>query len=491
MKHILLFGEGINAYSSAVSAQRRLNCFYDMRKDQDKNTIIIRGTPGLVLSLTLPTSPIRGWRVVGNLIYVVAGNVLYSVDSAGVTISLGVLEINGSTLVGISDNGVQLGIVDGLHLYCYTIVTGLYAQSALNIAGSFGIVSDANFPTGATSIDFLDGRNIVNRPNSRQTYVSEQYDLTAWTNVSSLPTYMTKENSTDLLQAVSVLNGNIILWGVQSIEFWQDVGSFPNPFARVSGASQTWGLAALHSVAQLNNTAIFLGQNPQGGIQVLMLNGYTPVRVSTSDIEDIITGFSTWQDATALTYIVAGHPMYQLNFPTANRSFLYDALTSVWQEVQTGLDLQARHLANIGITFNTYNYVADSTSPNIYQLSTQAYTDNGTPIKRQVVSRHISDEGNVFGIDELYIDLETGVGLQSGQGSAPQIVLETSKNGGRTFGPQRWVSIGAVGQFLSPRAIWRRLGMGRDFVFRLTLTDPVKFTIIKGSVTTRNQEGKV
>ena len=487
MKPIPLFGEGINAYSPAVSAQRRLNCFYDVRKDGDKNKAVLRGTPGSALAWTLPTQAIRGWWVVGDLLYAVAGAKLYSVTGNGTITALGTLGTSAGR-VTLSDNGVQLGMVDGTSLYVYTLVTGSYAQAALNASGSFGAVTDANFPNGATSLAFLDGRNIANKAGTRQAYVCEQYDMTNWTNVSSLPTYMTKENSSDQLVAVDVLNGAIILWGQQSIEFWQDVGSAPNPFARITGSSQTWGLAAVNSRMALNNTMIFLGQNPQGGLQVMMLNGYTPERKSTSDIEDIITSFSTWQDATALTYILAGHPMYQLNFPTANRSFLFDSLTGAWQEVQTGVALQARHFANMGVSFNTINYVADVSTNNIYKLDDTAYTDNGTAIKRQVVTRHVYVDGNEFGISELLLDMETGVGLQSGQGSDPQVMLQVSRDGGRTFGAERQLSLGAVGQCLT-RVVTRRLGSARDFVFQFTMTDPVKFVVVHGAVTVDQVEG--
>lgn len=484
MKAIPLFGDGVNAYSPVVSRQRRLNCFYDVRKDGDKYSSILRGTPGSVRFVQLPTYPVRGWRVVGSLLYVVAGSALYSVNTSGAYTVLGALTISNSS-VSMSDNGVQLGMVDGASLYCYTLVTGSYSQSALNTAGSFGKVTDANFPAGATSLAFLDGRIITNRPSSRQFYVSEQYDLTAWTNVSSLPTYGTKENSSDQLLAVDVLNGALVLWGAQSIEFWQDVGSFPLPFQRINGATQTWGLASVYSRAFLNNTMIFLGQNPQGGVQVMLLNGYAPQRVSTSDIENIFSSFSTVTDATALTYIVDGHPMYQINFPTANRSFLYDALTGIWQEVQTGLAIQARHYGNLGVAFNAENYISDYSSGNIYQLRTDVYTDNGSPIKRQVASRHMHAGGNELALSELWLDIETGVGLQAGQGVDPQIMLQVSRDGGRTFGAEKWVSIGKVGQYLSPRAYWKRLGSAKDFVFQWTVTDPVKFTIVGGSAQPR------
>lgn len=472
MKAIPIFGDGVRSYSEVVTAQRRLNCFYDPRPDQDKSAVILRGTPGSQIFTTLPVSPIRGWRVVAGTMYVVAGANLYSVDSSGAYTSLGSIP-RASTLVSMSDNGVQLMIVDGVAGYIYTFLTS-----------AFQTITDANFPVGPMTVAFLDGRFYVEDPGTRQFYLSQPYDGLTWTPVA----FATKENYSDELLAVDVLNGALILWGASTTEFWQDVGAANVPVQRINGATQTWGLAAVFSRAYLNNTEVFLGQNPQGSVQVLMLNGYVPVRISTSDIEHIVNTFSTFSDAVSLTYMIDGHPMYQLTFPTGGRSFLYDALTGLWQEVQTGLALLDRHYGNLGIVFNTINYISDYQSGNIYQLSDGVYTDNGTAIKRQVSSRHLRNAGNEFGVDELMIDMETGVGLQFGQGSNPLVTLEVSKDGGRTFGIPRVKSMGLVGQYLV-RVIWRRLGIARDFVFRFTMTDPVKFIVTSGSATTRSQEG--
>jgi hypothetical protein len=478
MKPIPLFGSGIKSYSEVVTAQRRLNCFYDLRSDGDKHELILRGTPGTLLNFTLPTFPVRGWRVVNNLLYVVGGAVLYSVTATGGIISIGTLA--GSTaLVSMDDNGVELIIVDGVGGYLYTLATGIFTT-----------ITDGNFPNGATTVAFLNGRFIVNKAGTRQFVVGQSYAGANWTPFI----FGTKENSSDVLLAVEVLNGTLLLWGANSIEFWQDEGLSPLPFSRVKGATQTWGLAAVFSRAPLANTKVFLGQNPQGGVQILQLNGYTPVRISTSDIENLINSFVNSgvviSDAVALTYMVDGHPMYQLTFPSGNRSFLYDHLSKMWQEVQTGTALLARHYAHLGVVFNALNYVSDATNGNVYVLSSTVYSDNGALIKRQLVSRHIRNGGAPFGVDSLYLDMETGVGLQSGQGSDPQVMLQVSKDGGRTFGAERWKPLGKVGQFFSPRVIWNRLGMAVDFVFKITMTDPVKFTITSAYAESLDKELK-
>lgn len=477
MTPLPLFGSGIASYSAIVTAQRRLNCYYDLRPDGDKNSLILRGTPGTLLWKTLATNVVRGWKVVNDILYVVAGAVLYRINIAGIVSFLGNVT-PGISNIGIDDNGVQLIIVDGTAGFTYTFGTGAFAK-----------ITDSNFPNGATTVAFLNGRFQVNMAGSRQYYVSQSYDGTAWTPVI----FATKENNSDPLLAVQILNGTLILWGSQSIEFWQDIGGSSIPYQRINGATQTWGLAAVWSRAKVNNTILFLGQSELGGgAQVFMLNGYTPVRISTSDIENIINGFIETgvgiSDAVALVYMVDGHPMYQLTFPAGNRSFLYDNLAHQWSEVQTGLELTGRHFSNLSVVFGGLNYVSDYANGNIYELSSQMFTDNGSFIKRQFISRHIRNNGTPFSIDDVYLDMETGVGLQAGQGSEPKIMLQVSKDGGRTFGQERWKKLGRVGQYYSPRVIWNRMGQAVDFVFQLTMTDPVQFIITQANASSKDLE---
>jgi len=238
----------------------------------------------------------------------------------------------------------------------------------------------------------------------------------------------------------------------------------------------------VYSLSHFMNSLIFLAQNPEGGVQVMLLNGYVPEQVSNSDLENIFASFPTYQDAVSLTYMTDGHPMYQLTFPAANRSFLFDGKIRMWYEVQTGVETQNRHFANIGIAFNSKNYVFDSDGPTVYQLSSTAYTDNGIAIKRQVTSRHVRMDGNEFGISDLVLEMDTGVGLVSGQGSDPQIMLQVSKDNGNQFGPERWAPMGKIGEY-GRRVKWDQLGSARDFVFQFTMTDPVKFIVNLGEAT--------
>ncbi len=471
MKKIPLFGSGIKSYSQVVTAQRRLNCFYDKRTDGDKNQYILRGTPGTVLAFVMLAGTVRGWRVYGGVLYVVAGPVLYSISVlSGVYTATALGSITSQTgFVSMADNGVQLILVDGVAGYILTF-SGL----------TFATITDSNFPNGATTVDFLDGWFVVEAPGSLDFYICNSYNGATWTP----PVFAAKENSSDYLQAVNVVSGILILWGASTTEFWQDTGGSPMPYQRINGATASWGLAAKWSRATVVvpstglASMIALGISINGTAQVIMLvNGYTPVRISDSDVENIINSFSTYSDATALTYMIDGHLMYQLTFPTGGRTVVYDLLSQQWFEAQTGLGLTGRHYGNISIPWNGQTYVSDYSSRNVYVFSNTNYADNGANIKRQVVSRHLVNGGAPFSLDDLYLDMETGVGTQVGAGSNPKIMLQVSKDGGRTFGYERWKSLGMQGQYYSPRVLWNRLGQAKDFVFQVTMTDPVKFTL--------------
>jgi hypothetical protein len=105
-------------------------------------------------------------------------------------------------------------------------------------------------------------------------------------------------------------------------------------------------------------------------------------------------------------------------------------------------------------------------------------------MRRLRIAPHVSNENNQIGIDRLRLDLETGAGLSSGQGSDPQLMLRWSNDGGQTFGNEHWVSAGAIGNYKA-RAQWFRLGVARDRVFELTVSDPIPWRILGAFIEVR------
>lgn len=479
MKIVPLFGAGIAGKSPVVTVQRRLNCYYETREDGDKAKVVIYGTPGLKFFASAGTTddPVRGILGTPLNLYYVTYNRFYIHDVA-------LFPINTSSgSCSLAFNPSQVLLTDGLSGYVLTLATQSFAQ----ISGAF--------PNGANTITQVSGFFVAEQPGSQQFWVSNFNDGTTWNPLA----FASASSYSDNILAVDNLSGNLIIFSELHTEFWQNAGLTPQPFVPILSAANEFGLAAVFSRAHVDQTIIFLAQTREGQVQVVQLNGYNATVVSTQDLDFIINGFDITSDAIAMSYEMNRHKFYQISFPSGNRSFLYDCSTKLWSEVQTGISPSpVRHAGNFSALFGGKTVITDYAHAFLYIFSDDYFVDDTTlhlteevsqPIQREIITRHILSDFNRIRISLLYLDMETGVGLQNGQGNNPQVMLQYSKDNGRTWGAERWVSVGMVGQYIT-RVLWRRFGSTRDATFKLRMTDPVKFVITDGAIRVNERKGQ-
>jgi hypothetical protein len=169
-----------------------------------------------------------------------------------------------------------------------------------------------------------------------------------------------------------------------------------------------------------------------------------------------------------------------LSFPDADATWVYDVATGMWHEWAWWDKSNAAYHAHRGIC-HAYGYgkhlVGDRENGKIYELSPTVYTDVGDPIRRLRSSPHVANSTRIITYNEFVLDMETGMGLQAGQGSYPKVMLQASNNGGKTWGSERWETAGAVGQY-KRRVHWHRLGSSRDRCFRIIFTDPIPVCLV-------------
>ena len=77
---------------------------------------------------------------------------------------------------------------------------------------------------------------------------------------------------------------------------------------------------------------------------------------------------------------------------------------------------------------------------------------------------------------------QMGAGAADDDTPDPQIMIDWSDDGGHTWTQERWVSAGLVGEF-ERRAIVRRLGRSRNRIYRVTVSDPVKWAFVDAYLT--------
>lgn len=469
-----LFGSGMRSKSRVMDSQGRVNLYYEFSQDGDKTPFAIYGTPGLSVATSLPGGvPVRGWVTDGSRWFVVQGATLWELDVNLIATARGTLTTN-SGRVSMDTNGVQVMIVDGAAGYTFTLAGNVFAQ-----------IADADFPPNPTTVTYQDGFFLVtfreDTGTRQRIYINETpYDGTAWSALD----FRNAESNPDGIVRVQSDGGEVKVFGERTIESWGYTGAADFPFDVVRGATAEVGLAARWSIAKYVNGLAFLGKPRMGGAQVYMLNGYQPTILSTPELESEFATYSTIADASGFAYMLDSHPFYVLSFPTAGKTWMYDGLASARSGQQIWTELTSaggRYFGNMQQQYNGDNYVADYRSGNIYRLDPATYTDNGFAIERELRTKHFFRDYDHVTVDKLYLDFETGVGLDFGQGEDPKIMLSVSRDGGRTFSNDFTTDLGRRGRYLT-MVEWRRLGTARDFVFRIRMTDPVKFAMTGAAV---------
>ena len=393
---IPFLGPTYQSRSLNIAADRSINFYPEINQEDSKDIISLIGTPGTQYFTGTGNLPVRGMHAFNNLMYAVIGNSLYSINTAGVYSNvLGTLNTS-SGRVDMRDNGMaanglggnQLMIVDGQNGYIWNVSTS-----------SFTTISGGGWPgTPPAHVIYLDGYFIVTFVNSMISYASNLFDGTNWSSLA----YAQATSSVDNIKTVSDLSEQIWFIKQNTSECWYNNGvatAVGFPYTRVSAGVLDGGTPAEWSVARMQSNLFMLGsvRNNELGEMVgivMLANGAFTV-VSPVAINYQISQWPTYSDAFGYCYSEGGHSFYVLTSPSGNQTFVYDVTTQMCHERSTYTNnpyAYGRHLSNCYCFFNGNHYVGDYQSGNIYQMSSNIYTDNGQPLISVRVAQHLSDK---------------------------------------------------------------------------------------------------
>lgn len=475
-------GQAYEAPMLLQDAEKCVNWYVEVTQNGDSKTPkALLGTPGLLSQLTIGTGPIRGGWVLpgGQTALVVSGNKVHKVTIATPAIAtsnavLATTQIGqvstSSGPVAIRDNGAGgiAVITDGPNGY----VVNLSAWTVNQIGDPAWL--------GSSRIGFVDGWLVFNKPGSQIFYTSPLY----WNGKSAMDaTYFSlKDSSSDNL--VTFIEDKRELWliGERTTEVWYDAGNATFPFSRLQGVTLQHGCAAAQTIARVGDSLVWLGANEQGQNTVKRTVGYQAADASTIAVNKAIASYPVISDAIAYAYQEDEHLFYVLTFPTADATWVWDATTNMWHE-RLSYDPVAgqfhRHRSNCYMNFAGMRLVGDYQNGNLYQMSRSVYSDNGNPLVAWRRTPHVWDEKDRERVFHRRLQLEftPGVGLQTGQGSNPEVMLRWSDDGGQTWSNEHWKSIGMAGE-TKYRAIWRRMGNSRDRIYEAKFSDPVARDVV-------------
>jgi hypothetical protein len=464
-------GASYEAPSIYQNAQECINwrIEIDPTKGQDeRGRMALYPTPGYTTRVTPKVGEVRGMATMpgGQILLAIVDNTLYSITPFYTATNVGTL-LTSNGPVNITNNGLAAYFGDGANRYSYTLATGVFAV----VSGADGAF------TGADRADIVDNYIIYNRPGT------QQWGATSPLSVSSPAlSFSSKDGAPDNLVAPFVRDRQIALLGERTSEWWIYAGLFPFPFQRIPGTSSQHGLAAKNSLARLGNSFAYVSQDDRGQALIVYVDGYSTTQISTHAVTNSLLG-QVISDAVAYTYQMEGHECYVVSFPTADITWVYDLSTQLWHKWLSvdSFNVYHRHRSNCSAVFQGEVLIGDYQTGAISALSNSVYTENGTKIRRLRRCPHLTVDFNQVFFQFLQLQFQPGVGLVTGQGSDPQAMLRWSNDGGSTWSNEYWKSIGKIGKYQN-RIIWRRLGMARDRVFEVVVTDPVKAVIVSANL---------
>ena len=463
MPIVPLFGVGLKGKSANVSAQQRVNLYGELQQDGEKTRLALFGRAGRSLLANLGDTPARGGIAVGDRLFVVHRGTLWETNNAGTLTNRGTISTT-TGRVDLSTDGDVLLLTTGTNGYTFNLGTNMLTQ-----------VADGDFPQAANTCSWIDSNFIVDQGDD-----ADQFQISADGSTWDALDVASAESAPDGLVRVFADHGEIVLLGEATTEFWGNTGAADFPFAPVRGSTIEYGLAARWSLSKYDSSLAGLFKNRMGQVQVMKLQGYQPIPISNPELDSIINSYASVSDATGFARMQGGHPFYQINFPTAEKSWEFDGLTGMWGEVQAGMNGE-RDRAEMCFDFVNRPRVLDFENGKIYTVDPTLYADNGEAFRSVLVSRHFFADYSRVTVNRLFIDFESGVGLATGQGSNPQVMLRISRDGGHTWGNELRASMGKIGEYAT-RAEFRRLGTARDFVFEIAISDPVKRVIVGAGI---------
>lgn len=431
---------------------RLINCFAEQVPD-GKQPIRVTRAPG-VATFSSPTSGAgRGLHVMAGVAYAVVGTTLYSISSGGTATSIGT--ISGTAPCSMANNGTQLVIgTDGGTWYVYNGAT-------------LATISDADFTArGARVCDFVDNYIAFVDADSGRWFISDLADATAYDSLD----FATAEGSPDNLVSLITDHREVILFGVESTEIWYNSGVTGFPFERSPGGFIELGAVSVLGRCKADNSVFWLASD----LTARRLAGTTPVRISHHGFEERVRGYSTVSDCICYSYTFNGHLCVVFRFPTAGETWVYDITTGEWHERESyGYDGW-----NVSGFVECYGklLVQNSVTGAIGNMSGTTYTEFGGIQRAEWTYQNIYADHKRHVHSMLETVCETGVGLVTGQGSDPQLTLEKSDDGGRTWMTLPTRTIGAQGEYKT-RVKWHRLGASRDRVYRMSISDPVQLSV--------------
>lgn len=453
-----------NAGNKQESGGRLVNAMVEPLAGAAKGSVVIKRTPGLRTVATHSTAVhCRGIWPIGNTAMVVMNDRCNQFSGSALT-DIGTL--SGDQPVTMASNN-RTPTADTV---CVT-ENGAFILS-----------------TGAAPVPYPDAD--VGSPNS--VCFGDSYFFFTYGNgiCRSSGINSTAINVNDYIQCEARADGllrgvfyrqELFLMGQSSIEVWQNTGNATGfPFTRATviprGLIGQWAVAGWEP--GFANALMWVGDDNI----VYKLNGYTPERVSSHDVERLIAAENTKSNLRACCYMSEGHAIWSIK----GTSFCweYDLTTGQWHERNS--HESATWIGEASAQLNNVWYVGSASTGEIYQVDASYYKEGGDPVIWQVQSGRVAEFPAEIQVSLVALNFDMGTGIDTGTApieTDPMVRISWSDNGGYSFGQSLARSLGRQAQ-TGNRVTVNRCGQTKPQgrVWKLEVSDPVYVGLVSGTM---------
>jgi hypothetical protein len=453
------------------SAGRLINVYAEDLVNGARARTVWRRAPGLLSFSSVGDSGWRGGLVVGTQLYGAfssGGGRISSFDSTGTATFLGT-QAGTKKIFWAHNNKVPPDVVfvdpDNGPFQVTTL------PSVINYPDP-----DVAF---ANSVCFLDGYFFFTHGDG--TVIASAINDTA---INALDFITVQGNPGGLLRAVPF--SELYLLGSTTIEVWQNTAN-PTafPFSRVKVIPR--GIIGRNAVTGWEpgfGRGIFIVGDDR---KVYVLNGYTPLPISTPDVDRAIAYLLDFaggsiEDIELYPYVANGHSYIVLRMPTSTWTFDVDSLR--WHERQSYLQTTWR-------VFGTVNAFGrwlggDSLGSGIIEVSEKVQTELGQDIVYELWSGPVTAFPNRIRVAQVTFDMATGTGINLGPDPRqidPMVVISWSDNAGVSWSAPLQRRLGEQATNLYPVRV-NRVGQTREQGrrYRLQVFAPVDVELTGGKM---------
>lgn len=404
-------------------------------------------TPGFGVATRLSSDLCRGLYNADTEGLALYGSTLYRINSSLGPTSIGT--ISGTGDVRWSQNNAadrETAIVTGTTAYQY--VAG----------GALTVISDNDLPANPIDTICFNGYTLMFFENGKVYYSAindaNNYDAASFFTVPGIGP----------LRCAMLVGDRFVVWRAESMYFYRHVpDDAEDPFQLLSGADSAFGCINTFANAKVSDYYCFVDQE---GMPRIIGQGGKPTPIGNDGVVSDVKELLDKSEVRCWGYTSGDRAFLVVR--SSEFSWEYDFKEQRWHEriSYQRVTWQAKH----HMRFANKDLVASDQAGGLFYLDETSYYEDDKPIVWEFTTPPTTNFPNGGTIRGLSFDIEVGTALGATAAAAdqePKITVFISRDGGKTFGTGRQLSLGTRGQWRKRLSLNRCGSFGREgFVIR-------------------------